>query len=204
MRSFSLSTAERYAFAVAVLALVLMAPGLADPLEYRRALLVHEPWRLLTGHFVHLNWPHALINALALLIVARLFAPDLNARRQVTVLLAAAMTISVGLAVIYPAIAWYRGLSGVVHALFFAGATLWLANARTWNARALWLPIALLIGGWAKVLLEQPTGELLPQAEWLGAAVVPQAHLIGAVCGTVLGLTFALADRRHAEHRAQH
>jgi rhomboid family GlyGly-CTERM serine protease len=204
MHSFSLSAAERCALAVAVFALVLMAPDLAEPLEYRRALLVHEPWRLLTGHFVHLNWPHALINALALMIVARLFAPDLNARRQVSVLLASAVTISVGLAVIYPAIAWYRGLSGVVHALFFAGATTLLASTRAWNLRTLWLPTALLIGGWAKVLLEQPTGEVLPQAEWLGAAVVPQAHLVGAACGSLLGLTFALADRLHAKHRTQH
>lgn len=182
--------------AAAALALLLMAPGLAEPLEYRRALLAQEPWRVFTGHLVHLNWPHALVNALALLIVARLFAPDLSARRQVAVLLVAAVSISIGLAVLYPSIAWYRGMSGVIHALFFAGATLWLARARPWSARSLWLPAALVVGGWIKVMLEQPSGDVLPHAEWLGAAVVPQAHLIGAACGSALGLAFALADRR--------
>jgi rhomboid family GlyGly-CTERM serine protease len=203
MRNLSLTTAERCALAVGVLALVLMVSGIADPLEYRRALLATEPWRLLTGHLVHMNWPHALINALALLIVARLFAPDLSAHRQAAVLLTAAFAISAALALFYPGIAWYRGLSGVVHALFFAGATMWLVVARPRNARTLWLPVALVCGGWIKVGLEQPTGDVLPHAEWLGAAVVPQAHLIGAACGTALGLAFALADRRRSKERAK-
>lgn len=203
MRQLSLSIAERCALAVAAVALVLMFSGVAEPLEYRRALLAREPWRLLTGHVVHLNWPHALINALALLIVARLFAPDLSARRQIAVLLTAAVTISAGLALLYPGIAWYRGLSGVVHALFFAGAAVWLGGVRPWRVRTAWLPSALFFGGWVKVALEQPTGDILPHAEWLGAAVVPQAHLIGAACGTALGLAFALADRRRNEQRAK-
>ena len=203
MRHLSLSTAERCALAVGALALVLMMPGTAELLEYRRALLAAEPWRLLTGHLVHLNWPHALINVLALLIVARLFASELEARRQTAVLLTAAFAISAALAQLWPGIAWYRGLSGVVHALFFAGATMWLASTQPRDTRGLWLPAALFFGGWIKVALEQPTGDVLPHAEWLGAAVVPQAHLIGAACGTALGLAFALADRRRNKERAK-
>jgi rhomboid family GlyGly-CTERM serine protease len=146
---------------------------------------------------------HALVNALALLVVARLFAPDLRARRQLSVLLAAALAISLVLAAVYPGIAWYRGLSGVLHALFFAGSAAWLMRLEPRSLRTLWLPAALYFGGWVKVALEQPAGDALPYADWLGAAVVPQAHLVGAACGSVLGLAFALADRRRDKQRRE-
>jgi rhomboid family GlyGly-CTERM serine protease len=203
MRTVSISLAERCALAVAALALLLEALGVAEALEYRRALLAAEPWRLITGHIVHVNWMHGLVNALALLVVARLFAPDLSARRQLSVLLAAALAISLVLAAVYPGIAWYRGLSGVLHALFFAGSAAWLMRLEPRSLRTLWLPAALYFGGWVKVALEQPAGDALPYADWLGAAVVPQAHLVGAACGSVLGLAFALADRRRDQQRRE-
>jgi membrane associated rhomboid family serine protease len=111
--------------------------------------------------------------------------------------------ISLGLAALAPGILWYRGLSGVLHALFFAGAAKWLFSVQHRSVRALWLPAALFVGGWIKVALEQPAGDALPYADWLGAAVVPQAHLIGAACGSVFGLLLALADRRGREQSAE-
>ena len=200
MRAFPLSTAERWALGIAAAVSLLHASGLGDALEYRRAFLANEPWRLLTGHLVHINWPHAVINSAALLIVARLFAPDLSAPRQLVILLSAGVVIALGLAALAPGILWYRGLSGVLHALFFAGAAKWLFSERPHTVRRLWLPVALFAGGWIKVALEQPVGSELPYADWLGAAVVPQAHLLGAAWGSVFGLLLALADRRSNEH----
>ena len=203
MRDVSFSTAERFALGIAVVALLLQAFGVADALEYRRTALAAEPWRLLSGHMVHLNWQHAAINAVALLVVARLFAHDLRADRQAFVLVLSALVISAGMSWLNPGIAWYRGLSGVIHALFFAGAAAWLVSTRPRSLRAVWLPAALFFGGWIKVALEQPGGDTLPHAEWLGAAVVPQAHLIGAACGSMLGLAYALADTWRDKKRAE-
>lgn len=203
MRTPALSPAERLALIIAAAVLLLHASGLGDALEYRRALLASEPWRLITGHVVHINWPHALINAAALVIVARLFAPDLGASRQALVLVSAALLIGLGLGSLAPQVYWYRGLSGALHALFFAGATLWLASARPRTVRTLWLPAALVVGGWIKVALEQPAGEALPYADWLGAAVVPQAHLIGAAWGSALGLALALTHAGRNKQRSE-
>jgi membrane associated rhomboid family serine protease len=91
--------AERAALPVAIAAVLLMqALPVGDALEFRRTLLGAEPWRVITAHVVHVNWTHALINAAAIVVVARLMAPDLGARRQVLTLVAAAAAISIGLA----------------------------------------------------------------------------------------------------------
>jgi rhomboid family GlyGly-CTERM serine protease len=187
-----LSPAEVVALAgaAALIALQAITP-LHEPLTYRYDSALAQPWRLLSAHIVHLNWPHVLINAAAWWVVARLFAPELGVRRQLVVVLAAALAIGLVLRLALPEIAGYRGFSGVLHAVFFAGATHWWIAAladrprRSWAA--LWLPTALFAGGWIKVLLEQPWDATTPYAEWLGAGVVPQAHGVGAVVGTVLG-----------------
>ncbi|MGH8131522.1 MAG: hypothetical protein ACRES3_11775, partial [Steroidobacteraceae bacterium] len=48
--------------------------SLGNALEYRRPLLSSQPWRLLTGHYVHLSLIHAMLNGVALLLLGRLFA----------------------------------------------------------------------------------------------------------------------------------
>jgi hypothetical protein len=60
---------------------------------------------------------------------------------------------------------------------------------------SLFLPIALIAVGWAKVIAEQPAGSAMPYAEWLDAAIVPQAHLAGSIIGTALGAMIALPAR---------
>lgn len=202
VKSVSISRAEVVAIVLAALILVLQAlPITLDVLEYRYDALTSEPWRVLTGHLVHVNWQHALINAVALWVVARLFAPDLAASSQLIALVVSGLAIGMCLALLYPSINWYRGLSGALHGLFFAGATKWLLQARPRTFHHLWLPLVLFLGGWIKVVVEQPGGATTPYAEWLGAGVVPQAHLVGAASGTLLGLALALSD---ANARRQH
>jgi len=164
---------------------------LGDALEYRRTLLLSEPWRLLTGHYSHLSLLHAMVNAIALLLLAQLFAGRLRASEQWAVLAVAPLVISLVFWVAMPGLGWYRGLSGVLHAFYFAGCVVWLLTS---TGRDRWLPIAALTGGAIKVLLEQPWDDSFPWARWLGATVVPQAHLIGALVGTAAG--FLITARR--------
>jgi rhomboid family GlyGly-CTERM serine protease len=124
----TLSCPERAATALALAVLVLHALGAGDLLEYRADAIITQPWRGLTGHLVHVSWAHALVNAAGLIVVARLYAEDLDARLQVSTLLLSAVAITAVLAVVYPTIAWYRGLSGALHGLFFAGAATWLIS----------------------------------------------------------------------------
>lgn len=185
------------ALAGAALILLLQAmPAILPALEYRRDVLPGQPWRLITAHLVHINWTHALANAAAWVVLARLFEPRLDATRQALSLALGALCISLALAAFYPSISWYRGASGALHALFFAGATCdWVATIRRRSMRAALLPSMLLAGGWLKVAIELPPGAATPFADWLAGTTVPQAHLLGAITGTVLGLGFAALRR---------
>ena len=191
---------ERFALCAAALCLLLQAwPGAPAALEYRAELLVDEPWRALFGHLVHVNWRHAALNAIAWVLIARLFDRELGVARQCVAAVLAAIGISVMLALLHPGIAWYRGASGVLHALFFAGCATWLRRAvQAPSASRLGetlLPLALFAGGWIKLALEQPLEAELPFSQWLGAPTVPQAHLFGAMWGTVLGAVWIRAGQ---------
>lgn len=172
-----------YAIVLAVLAVELLLP--AELLEYRRALAAQEPWRLLTGHFVHLSFVHAALNVVALLLLDRLFADRLRPREFFAILGIAPIAMSLVFWLVLPELQWYRGLSGALHAVYFAGCVVWTATSA---GRARWLPTAALVGGTLKVLLEQPWDSSFPVHEVLRVAVVPQAHLIGAMLGTAAGL----------------
>lgn len=201
----SLSREEKFALAGAVLLFALhAATPLHAALEYRASAAVSQPWRLLTAHLVHLNWPHVLINAAAWVIVARLFSVELTIARQVLTLIVSGLAIGLALRLLWPTIEGYRGFSGTLHALFFFGAACWwLASVARPGERMfskLWLPTVLLIGGWIKVLFEQPWDASMPYADWLGAGTVPQAHLVGAIIGSVLGAVFAPHDLKSQRH----
>ena len=168
--------------------------GWSDALEFRRALAATQPWRLLTGHFVHLGFLHAVLNCVALLLLGRLFADRLRPREFFGILAVAPVIISLLFLVALPDLLWYRGLSGVLHALYFAGCVVWIGST---SGRARWLPIAALLGGMAKVLLEQPWDSSFPVHEVLRIAVVPQAHLFGSIVGSLVGFALVrLCNRR--------
>lgn len=182
------------------IALVLAAQifSFSEVLEYRRSVAFTEPWRLLTSHFVHLTLLHAALNAVALLLLGRLFEDRLRPLEFFGILLVAPIVISLAFRFLLPELFWYRGLSDVLHAIYFAGCVVWIATA---IGRLRWLAIAALLAGTVKVLVEQPWDASFPVHEVLRIAVVPQAHLIGAVVGAAAGLL--LRPRRRRE-KPQH
>ena len=147
-----LTPAFAVALAGAVLLLLLQAmPGVLSTLEYRRAMLATEPWRLLTAHLVHINWTHASVNAGAWLVLARLFEPRLDAKRQLLSLLFGAAFIF-GSIVLWLArnvdrddVACRAILIAVVvsNAIGFI-VTLMASLSGVWNAMG-WLPVLLYL-----------------------------------------------------------
>lgn len=158
-------------------------------LEYRRdALAEGQLWRLLTGHLAHLGPSHMLMNVAALAVLALVLQPYLRPRDWLGAGLAAALAIDAGLYWLYPATAWYVGLSGVLHGFWAAAVVSAMAGQRR-DA----VPLAVLL--LAKLAYERFVGPV-PLTESIAAGpVVTAAHVWGAVGGALWALGTAAIRR---------
>lgn len=150
--------------------------GWMESLRYERALLGSEPWRLVSGHLIHLGWNHLLLNLAGLLLIWGLFGQAMRPWVWGAAVVACALTVSGGLYLRDPTLDWYVGLSGVLHGLLLLGA---LAALRRERPMALLL-LAMVV---AKLLWEQLGGASSATAELVGGAVIVNAHLYGALGG---------------------
>lgn len=169
---------------LAVAALCMLAAFMGEPaatvLAWDRAAILHgEAWRLWTGHLVHYSPSHAGADALALLAAGLLAEPLLGTRRFGLVLAAGAAWMSLGLLGCAPALAEYRGASGL--AMLVAA----LAGVLAWRHRPASRP---LVACAAVMLLAKLAWEAHAPAPALAGlpervAVAWQAHLLGMLAG---------------------
>lgn len=155
----------------------------------------------LTGHWVHLNWNHYVLDVGTLIMLMYLLRP----RRTEFWLISAVLPIGVSAALIgldqleSLSITRYAGLSGVLHGLcvFFAASRLLDAHLVSFDRMTAWL---LLVGAVIKVALEQiGVGVSVETEQLIGAVVVTQAHLDGVVIAGCLFLLYRLlAGRKKA------
>jgi rhomboid family GlyGly-CTERM serine protease len=163
---------------VCLLLLLPLAGGEAGErlLRYDRAgLAAGQWWRLLTGHLVHLDLRHALLNILGLALMWALFARDYSARQWLLIVLGAVAAIDAGLWLADSTVLWYVGSSGALHGVMAAGA---LAHVRT-GQRDGWILAGVLL---VKLAYEHWVGAL-PLS---GSAVVVDAHLFGVLGGVAV------------------
>jgi rhomboid family GlyGly-CTERM serine protease len=159
-------------------------------LRYDRNLITQgEIWRLVTGHLLHLNWPHFWLNMGGVLIVAVFFRQDCSARQWLALILLSCLVISAGLFLFDPKMVWYMGLSGVLHSLFVVGA--WYERRRfALSGNVLLVLLA------AKLVYEQIGGGLAASETLIGAHVAVDAHLFGALAGVMFIVFRSLPWRR--------
>ena len=179
--------------ALALLLAVLQAAGWRSALEYRRsALLQGQVWRLVTGSFVHLGWDHLLRDLLGLFLIWGLFAPVLDERAWLGLILTSSMAVGAGLLAFDPSVAWYVGISGVLFGMFCAGALLEFRRRAAFSG-------ALLLGMLVIIVWTLQAGALPDETRDLGGKVVPQAHLYGALGGAAFILLRWLARALRSE-----
>ena len=180
------------AIAIIVIAGLLMLGGetLRVALRFDRAGLADgELWRIITGHFVHLGPEHFLLNAAGLVLVALLVAGEFRPLQWALLGIACIAGIGAGLWILNPELAWYVGLSGLLHGWLAAGVVGLLINGRPDG----W-PLAILVA--AKLALEQWIGPLPGSTEATGGPVVVDAHLYGAATGVIAALLATRLGRR--------
>jgi rhomboid family GlyGly-CTERM serine protease len=170
-------------FGLAVLAMVLLqlAHQFTEPwLQYDRSgILAGQWWRLLTGHWVHFNVRHLVLNIAGMMVMVWLFAGALTRRQLLCAVLLSTAMIDAGMLLWMPDLHHYVGLSGVLHGVLAAGCIAWWRSEPRLLAGAL---TAVLVG---KLLWEQLYGELPLAGEM---TVIVNAHLYGAIGGALCGL----------------
>ncbi len=188
------------------LPLLLLVFGLVWlPAEWRAVLLFDraaifsgEAWRLLSGHFLHLDLFHALLNGLSLWLIHHLFLGDRRSDAWLPVLLGSMLMVSGGLLCCNPEVGWYVGLSGALHGLFLWG--VWTAPRACRLSVAFGLTLLLVI----KIVWEQGVGGTLVPGGWFSGAVIVDAHLYGALAGMVsLIIEWLPTPRRDCAHHGK-
>lgn len=178
--------------ALAVISLAAMIGGFEALywLRYEReGILNGQVWRLLTGHLMHLGWPHLLLNLAGLALLWIIFGRLLSFARWIVALTCCALGVSLGLLLFHPELDWYVGMSGVLHGMFVIGA---VAGIRS-GYRAEWLLLGLLT---LKLAWEQIQGATSATTEFIGGAVIVDAHLYGAITGLIVALALRWMDHR--------
>lgn len=170
------------ALAHGLLAALALAASLipADPIAafgWRRDRLEAEPWRALTGPLTHLDGTHLAFNLTGLFLLAlahrRLSAPP----GYFAALTSAALAVEAALRFWRTDIAWYAGLSGILH-----GLALWLM-LEAWQRRIIPAPLGagLSLGLALKTLWEASAA--VGSAGAFGLPQAPGAHLAGLIGG---------------------
>lgn len=156
----------------------LVPPSLID---WQPSLVWRQPWRLWTAAFVHWSEMHVGANLLGTALIG-ILGVSAGAPARLAWAWAVAWPLThLGL-LLQPDLASYGGLSGVLHA-GTAAIALWLVLAERGKQRA--IGAAVLLGLLVKVLMEEPWGEPLREAEAWDIALAPLAHASGAVAGAL-------------------
>ena len=164
----------------------------------RDAIANGEYWRLITGHFIHLNNAHLLLNMLGVGLVLMLFDNVLAIWQWLVVLLASAFIISVLMYFNLPQVQGYVGLSGVIHGLYVLATMQLLAQPKERNF-ALILAVMVTL----KLLTENGVQGTSFTANLIGGHVLLPAHLYGAEVGLLFGVLAWLSKRLNADKKQE-
>jgi len=153
-------------------------------LVYHRQLIEQgEYWRLITGHFLHTNGYHLLLNLAALSLLWALHGQFYTIQNYALLFFSSALICSAGLYFLSPEIRQYVGLSGVLHGIFIFGAIMDIKH----HDKTGYL---LFAGVWLKIAHEQIYGASEDVSTLIDASVAIDAHLWGGVGGLIFSVIY--------------
>jgi rhomboid family GlyGly-CTERM serine protease len=177
-------------FVVIIALLAILAYLLNDEIDslfvYQYQLISQgELWRIFTGHFLHTNGIHLLLNLAALILLWALHGHFYNLKNYSLLFITSALICSAGLFYFSPEIHQYVGLSGVLHGILVFGAILDIR----YKDKTGYL---LFIGVWLKIVHEQYYGASKQVSTLIDANVAIDAHLWGAVGGLIFSCCYVI------------
>ena len=168
--------------------LALTEPMSSNLFAYDRNQLNHfEWWRLITGHFLHTNTSHLLLNLTGLTLLWALHGHHYKISRYSIQFLVLCLGTSIGLYYFAQHMQWYVGLSGVLHGLFVIGAYFDIRQ----KLKTGWIMFIIV---WVKVIYEQVFGASADVAKLIEANVAVDAHLFGTISGCIIIMYYLLLN----------
>lgn len=185
-----------FLLACAVLALIMLLLALFDAhilpyLAYdREAVLKGQLWRLVTAHFVHLNFNHFLLDSAGFVLVSWFFRDVLNTK-LLLLWLGISAPLCGALLTLDSQLTGYVGLSGILHG--------WLVIALVVGFRTAPLLHSLAIAVITIKLVYEQTAfyDAHYLADTIGGYVYALAHLYGAVIGLFIALAWSFYPRNN-------
>ncbi|WOX04626.1 rhombosortase [Microbulbifer pacificus] len=150
-------------------------------------ILAGEYWRIVSGHLVHTNLNHLLLNGFGLALAWVLMPLRPRPHMALAGLVIVAALCGLALLLFEPQIASYRGLSGVIHALLVLGA---IFNIATIGERSQGLIVLAVVA--LKLYSESygTSGSMVTAL--IGVPVVTESHFWGAVAGAAVAILLLL------------
>jgi rhomboid family GlyGly-CTERM serine protease len=186
---FILSLLVLLVLALPALILSLFGDEALHALRYERAAMSQgDWWRAVTGHWVHLGHTHLAVNLAGLALIVLIAGQWLGGGGLLLATLLGVVSVPAGLYVLDTHVLWFAGLSGLIHAIWAAGA---LRGILAYRSLAAWGFLALLA---IKVIAEIQAGAHPALAELIGGEVIAQSHWYGAAGGV---LAAVLLPRSH-------
>ena len=168
-----------------------------DALVFKRTHIADgEWWRLITGNFVHTNYPHLALNLTGWWIMGLLFFDSFQSKKILLSTFFLSLFTGACLYLFSPNLEWYAGFSGVLYGLFLVGAI----TAILQKDYLFGFGVAALIIG--KVLWGHFIGESESSAVLIGVPVATDAHLFGITGAVIVGIFLSLAHLRHERSRS--
>ncbi len=165
--------------ALVSLSLQLGGAAVRDALMYDRVRIGGgDIYRLASGHLVHLDWRHLLLNLTGLALVWALVGDRYRSRDWLIIGALSIAFIDGAFWWLMPELRWYVGLSGLLHGLLVAGA-LGLYRERRIES------VMLLIAVGLKLAYEGLYGPMPGSSGAVGGNIITEAHLFGAIGGAV-------------------
>lgn len=156
-------------------------------LRYERAN-PQEWWRFATAQLIHLGWMHWILDMAGLVLIVAIFNQDWNFKGFIATLIISAIVVNAGLWWLSPEVAWYVGISGVLHGLLGAGVIFSYRNQALFS-----IMMGVLVVG--KVIWEQVSHESIGTEALIGGNVLFDAHLYGLIGGVLAAVLCLVACR---------
>lgn len=135
-----------------------------------------ELWRLISGHLLHTNLNHYLLNVAAVILLWALHGHFYQGVSYLKLFVFCCLICSAGMFYLSPQTSQYVGLSGALHGVFVWGVCKDIAAKDKTG-------YLLLLGVIIKLAHEQLYGASSDIAELISAPVAIDAHLWGALAG---------------------